>query len=87
MKRNLYIGATFLTLIALLGIGQNLLEKAAAQAGKGNTVQAPKFEVDPAFPKPILLGGTDVGLRVPRAIGLIRTGDTIQYANIVLESA
>ena len=26
-------------------------------------------------------------LRVPRAIGLIRTGDTIQYANIILESA
>lgn len=25
--------------------------------------------------------------RVPRAIGLIRTGDTIQYANILLESA
>lgn len=25
--------------------------------------------------------------RVPQAIGLIRTGDTIQYANIVLESA
>ncbi len=24
--------------------------------------------------------------RVPRAIGLIRTGDTIQYANLVLES-
>ncbi len=24
--------------------------------------------------------------RVPRAIGLIRTGDTIQYANIILES-
>ena len=26
-------------------------------------------------------------LRVPHAIGLIRTGDTIQYANIILESA
>jgi len=26
-------------------------------------------------------------LRVPRAIGLIRTGDTIQYANIIVESA
>jgi len=26
-------------------------------------------------------------LRVPRAIGLIRTGDTIHYANIILESA
>ena len=25
--------------------------------------------------------------RVPDAIGLIRTGDTIQYANIILESA
>jgi D-ribose pyranase len=24
--------------------------------------------------------------RVPRAIGLIRTGDTIQYANVILES-
>jgi D-ribose pyranase len=26
-------------------------------------------------------------LRVPRAVGLIRTGDTIQYANMILESA
>ncbi len=26
-------------------------------------------------------------LKVPRAIGLIRTADTIQYANIILESA
>lgn len=25
--------------------------------------------------------------RVPRAIGLIRTGDTTQYANIIIESA
>ena len=25
--------------------------------------------------------------RVPRAIGLIRTGDTVQYANVILESA
>lgn len=25
--------------------------------------------------------------RVPRCIGLIRTGDTIQYANMILESA
>jgi D-ribose pyranase len=25
--------------------------------------------------------------RVPMAIGLIRTGDTIQYSNIILESA
>ena len=28
----------------------------------------------------------DFKRRVPQAIGLIRTGDTIQYANIILES-
>lgn len=28
----------------------------------------------------------EVKRRVPQAIGLIRTGDTIQYANIILES-
>jgi len=25
--------------------------------------------------------------RIPRAIGLIRTADTIQYANVIVESA
>jgi D-ribose pyranase len=29
----------------------------------------------------------DFKKRVPQAVGLIRTGDTIQYANIILESA
>lgn len=29
----------------------------------------------------------DFKKRVPQAIGLIRTGDTIQYANVILESA
>lgn len=28
----------------------------------------------------------DLKIRVPDAIGIIRTGDTIQYANLVLES-
>lgn len=30
---------------------------------------------------------TEFKKRVPRAIGLIRTGDTIQYANTIIESA
>jgi len=30
---------------------------------------------------------TDFKKRVPRAIALIRTGDTTQYANLILESA
>ncbi|MGH9585617.1 MAG: RbsD/FucU domain-containing protein [Acidobacteriaceae bacterium] len=29
----------------------------------------------------------DLKARVPKAIGLIRTGDTTQYANMILESA
>jgi D-ribose pyranase len=29
----------------------------------------------------------DIKNRVPKAIGLIRTGDSIQYANLILESA
>jgi D-ribose pyranase len=29
----------------------------------------------------------DFKKRVPRAIGLIRTGDTTQYANVIIESA
>jgi D-ribose pyranase len=29
----------------------------------------------------------DLKLRVPKALGLIRTGDTIQYANMILVSA
>ncbi len=29
----------------------------------------------------------DFKARVPRAVGLIRTGDTIQYANLIVEAA
>ena len=49
-KRNLLVGGTFLTLLAALGVGQAALERAAAQQGG---VQAPRFEVDPFWPKPL----------------------------------
>ncbi len=51
-KRNLTIGATFIAALVVLGIGQGMVQKAAAQA-KGNMVQVPRFEVDPMFPKPL----------------------------------
>jgi hypothetical protein len=59
-KRNIFIGAALCTLIVALGIGQAVLDnKATAQ---GRTVQAPMFEVDPLWPKPLpnhwLLGMT-----------------------------
>jgi DNA-binding beta-propeller fold protein YncE len=59
MKRNLLIGVTFVAVMVMLGIGQATLERAAAQSKSG---QAPLFEVDPLWPKPLpnhwLLGST-----------------------------
>jgi len=51
-KRNLLIGATFLTLLTVLGVAQSTLERASAAQSNG-AVMAPKFEVDPTFPKPL----------------------------------
>jgi len=50
-RRKLYAGAGLAALIVALGAGQAVLEnKAEAQA---RTVQAPMFEVDPLWPKPL----------------------------------
>src|SRR5258708_7261672 len=51
MKRNFCIGAGILVLIAGLGVGSIMLEKRAAVQAAG--VQAPMFEVDPMWPKPM----------------------------------
>src|SRR5579863_8033747 len=49
MKRNLYIGTAFLTTIVALGIGSSFLGRKA----EASAVQAPRFEVDPMWPKPL----------------------------------
>ena len=64
-KRDFLIAAALAALIVALGVGQSVLQnKADAQ---GRTVQAPIFEVDPLWPKPLpnhwLLGWT-IGLWV-----------------------
>jgi len=51
MKRNLYIGTAFLTAIAALGIGSLILGRRAVV--EAAAVQAPRFEVDPMWPKPL----------------------------------
>ena len=54
MKRNHWVGVALALSVVGLGIGQALLQnKADAQA---NTVQAPMFEVDPFWPKPLPKG-------------------------------
>jgi hypothetical protein len=65
MKRNLTIGAAFLGLLGALAVVQARLETAAAQAP--GQVMAPRFEVDPTFPKPLPNGwyqGQSIGLWV-----------------------
>src|SRR6266849_4294012 len=65
MKRNLYVGAAFLALLAVLAAGSAIFGKRAVV--EAAAVQAPKFEVDPMWPKPLpnhwVMGAT-IGLSV-----------------------
>jgi len=65
MKRNLWVGTSFVALLGALGVGSITLSKrAVVQAA---SVMAPRFEVDPLWPKPLpnhwLLGQT-IGVSV-----------------------
>src|SRR6266568_1773538 len=51
MKRTYYIGAAFAALIGALAVGSSVLQKRAVVEAAG--VQAPRFEVDPMWPKPL----------------------------------
>ena len=51
MTRNLRIGAVFLGTLAALGIGSVALDRMAGV--KAAAVMAPRFEVDPMWPKPL----------------------------------
>jgi DNA-binding beta-propeller fold protein YncE len=65
MRRNFSIGALFLAVVVALGIGTLKLEKKAAV--EAATVQAPMFEVDPMWPKPMpnhWLIGMTIGVSV-----------------------
>ncbi len=83
-KRNFYIGAALCALIAGLGIGQAVLDNQAT--AQGRTVQAPMFEVDPLWPKPLpnhwLLGMT-IGVWVDDRdhVWIIHRGAATLHAN------
>src|SRR5881275_1912956 len=66
MKHHLSIGAGILACIAALGVGSGWLERRGVEAA-GSGVQAPRFEVDPLWPKPLpnkwILGQT-IGVSV-----------------------
>jgi hypothetical protein len=51
-NRTVVIGASVLALLVMLGITQTFLDRAAEAQNKA-AVQAPRFEVDPLWPKPM----------------------------------
>jgi len=65
MRRNTYIGTSFLIAMVVLAIGSTVLQRRAAVEAAG--VQAPRFEVDPLWPKPLpnhWLQGMTIGVSV-----------------------
>jgi hypothetical protein len=68
MKRDLYVGASLAVLAAALGAGSYCLNhRSVVQAA---TVQAPRFEVDPMWPKPLpnhWIMGQTIGVSVDAA--------------------
>src|SRR5919201_2183507 len=66
MKRHLSVGAALLVLLGALAVGSTMLDRAVAEAA-GTVQQAPRFEVDPLWPKPLpnkwILGQT-IGVSV-----------------------
>ena len=65
MKRNRYVGLGLLTLAGTLGIGSFLLQKHSVV--EAAAVTAPRFEVDPLWPKPLpnhWLMGQTIGVSV-----------------------
>jgi len=64
-RQNVYLGA-FVVVLVLLGVAQFVLDRSASAQGKGG-VQAPRFEVDPFWPKPLpnhWLLGSAIGVSV-----------------------
>ena len=66
MKRQVNVVSAVLVVLAMLGVASSILEQRAAAQAKG-AVQAPRFEVDPLWPRPLpnkwILGQT-IGVSV-----------------------
>src|SRR6266545_5112699 len=80
-KRNVYLGATFLALLVALFIGQSALQKMTDVQGKA-AVMAPRFEVDPLWPKPLpnhwYIGMTiGVGVDAQDHVWIVHRPDTL----------
>ncbi len=81
-KRRLHVGTALVALLLALGLAEVLLERTAAAQAK-NAAQAPRFEVDPLWPKPLpnhwLIGYT-IGVSVDAQdhVWIIHRGGPLQ---------
>jgi DNA-binding beta-propeller fold protein YncE len=84
--RNLVVGMTFAALLVALGTAQVALERTASAQAK-NTVMAPRFEVDPMWPKPLpnhWIYGNVIGVSVDSRdhVFIIHRTDILPQGNI-----
>ena len=81
MKKNLLIGASFVAVLVVLGIAESVTQRVAAAQAQ-NAVMAPRFEVDPTFPKPLPNGwyqGQTIGLWVESSRRICNSLPTMVY--------
>ena len=81
MNRKVYVGAVLFALVISLALGSAMLEKKAAVQAAG--VQAPMFEVDPMWPKPLpnhWVIGMTIGVSVDAAdnVWIIHRGGSLE---------
>lgn len=79
MKRHHLIGATFIAVLAALAIAERAVDRSISAQ---STVQAPRFEVDPFWPKPLpngwLMGMTiGVGVDAQDHVWIVHRADTL----------
>src|SRR5882672_7890559 len=85
MGRNLYVGATFVAILVALGVATSVLDRRAAV--EAAAVMAPRFEVNPLWPKPLpnhwILGQT-IGVSVDAQdhIWIIHRGGSLEPGEV-----
>ncbi len=85
MKRNIYIGTALFAVIGALGVASLVLDKKALAEATG--VQAPRFEVDPMWPKPLpnhWILGQSIGVSVDGQdhIWMIHRGGSLEAGEV-----
>ena len=88
-RHNLYIGASLVAVLVGLFIAQSVLDKTATAEGR-SAVMAPRFEVDPLWPKPLpnhwYIGMTiGVGVDAQDHVWIVHRPDTVSANEAALD--